>query len=273
MVAAVGTTKVVILARGLGTRMRAKAGEPGLLPEQATAADTGLKAMIPVGRPFLDYMLSAIADAGFADVCVVVGPEHGQVRERYTSEVTPSRIRLHFSVQQRPLGTADAVLAAEEFAGGDSFVVLNSDNYYPVAALELLRPLGEPALVAFERDALVTLSGFPAARAGRFGALEIDDGGYLRRILATPTPAMTAAGAIYASMNCWLFTKEIFAACRAVLPSARGELELPQAVQLALDGGKMRFRALRVRLPVLDMSSRADIAAVADRLKEVEVRL
>src|SRR5687767_10623200 len=111
------TTKAVVLARGLGTRMRALDPSASLDAKAAAVADTGLKAMIPVGRPFLDYVLSALADAGFTDVCLVIGSEHSAVREHYEVESKPSRIRLNFAIQERPLGTADAVLAAEQFAG------------------------------------------------------------------------------------------------------------------------------------------------------------
>src|SRR5688500_18497011 len=62
-------TKAVILARVLGTRMRAPDGAAALAADQAAAADTGVKAMIPVGRPFLDYVLSGLADAGFTRGC------------------------------------------------------------------------------------------------------------------------------------------------------------------------------------------------------------
>jgi dTDP-glucose pyrophosphorylase len=55
-----------------------------------------------------------------------------------------------------------------------------------------------------------------------------------------------------------------------VPPSVRGELELPQAVQRAIDAG-MRMEVIRVRGAVLDMSSRADIASVAERLHDVHV--
>ncbi len=58
------STKAVILARGLGTRMRRDDAGAELSAEQASLADSGMKAMIPVGRPFLDYVLSGLADAG-----------------------------------------------------------------------------------------------------------------------------------------------------------------------------------------------------------------
>src|SRR2546422_8404795 len=60
-------TKAVILARGLGTRMRRSDPTAVLDARQAAVAETGVKAMIPVGRPFLDYSLSALADAGYRD--------------------------------------------------------------------------------------------------------------------------------------------------------------------------------------------------------------
>ncbi|HUQ46661.1 MAG TPA: sugar phosphate nucleotidyltransferase, partial [Gemmatimonadaceae bacterium] len=163
-------TKAVILARGLGTRMRKADADAELDADQAAAAETGVKAMMPIDRPFLDYVLSALADAGYTRICLVIGPEHTAVREYY-STVPLSRITVETAIQEKPLGTADAVLAAEPFAGGDAFVVLNSDNYYPSSALELLRLTPPPAIVAFSRDALIRDGNVPPDRVTRFGAL------------------------------------------------------------------------------------------------------
>lgn len=274
MSAAHRTTKAVILARGLGTRMRADNPGTPLDADQARVAETGVKAMIPIGRPFLDYVLSSLADAGFTDVCLVIGPEHAQIRDHYGRDHRPTRIRVHFAEQPHPLGTADAVLAAEKFTDGGTFVVLNSDNYYPPSVLAELGRLREPALVAFARSALMELGNISAERVKRFGALDIDAGGYLRRILASPDQSMLRQGGeIYGSLNCWLFDNGIFAACRNVPLSPRKELELPRAVQLAIDHHGMKMKAIRVRAPVLDLSSRADIAVVEERLRDVEVTL
>jgi glucose-1-phosphate thymidylyltransferase len=166
------------------------------------------------------------------------------------------------------------VLSAEEFAGDDTFVVLNSDNFYPAAALDALHMMAEPAIVGFDRDVLVRLGNVPRERTARFGALDIDAEGYLRRILVSPNEAMLESrDPIYSSMNCFLFTNEIFTACREVPLSVRGEYELPQAVHYAIDSSTMRFKVVRISAPVLDMSSRADIARVAEHLKELRVSL
>jgi glucose-1-phosphate thymidylyltransferase len=73
-------------------------------------------------------------------------------------------------------------------------------------------------------------------------------------------------------MNCWRFDREIFAACREVPRSVRGEFELPEAVGLAVSRG-VPFAAFPASGAVLDLSHRADIAGVERRLAGVEPRL
>lgn len=266
--------KAVILARGLGTRMRRPDGSAALDPAQAAAADGGVKGMIPIGRPFLDYVLSALADAGYREACLVIGPEHGAVREHYARDGDARRMRVRFAVQAAPLGTADAVLAAEEFVGGDPFLVINSDNYYPAAVLAALREHGAPALAGFDADALGRGGNVTPERIASFALLDVAPDGTLRRIVEKPDEATrrSLGAASLVSMNCWLFTPDIFGACRRVVPSARGELELPHAVQSLIDEHGMRFAVLPMHAPVLDLSSRADVAAVAARLAHVEAR-
>jgi dTDP-glucose pyrophosphorylase len=270
------TVKAVILARGLGTRMRRLEKDFAQLdPRQARVADTGLKAMIPVGRPFLDFVLSGLADAGYQEVCLVIGPEHGVLREYYQRTCVPRRLRISYAIQERPLGTADAVAAAESFVAGCCFLVLNSDNYYPTSACRDLRLFGAPALAAFERESLIREGNISADRIRQFAVVTATPDGFLEHIVEKPdATALRALGPeVYVSMNCWVFGPAIFRACAAIEPSPRGELELTDAVQYAITRLGARFRVLNFRAGVLDLSSRSDIAAVTERLKGVEVNL
>ena len=267
------TRSAVILARGLGTRMRRNDPGVALAEDQEAAADQGMKGMIPIGRPFLDYVLSALADAGYERVCLVIGPEHQAVVAHYTVASPPKRIAIDFATQEKPLGTADAVLAAEEFCGSESFVVLNSDNYYPAEALAALRAAKPPAIAGFARSALIADGNVSPERVTRFGALTIDEADCLVRIVPRPGDAFEPDAEVYASMNCWLFDQWIFDACRQVPLSPRNELELPRAVQLAIDTMGMRFSVLRLHSAVLDMSTRGDVSSVEAKLKRVNVRL
>jgi dTDP-glucose pyrophosphorylase len=268
--------KAVILARGLGTRMRRIQDDAGNLnPQQARMADSGLKAMIPVGRPFLDYVLSGLADAGCREVCLVIGPEHGILREYYERTCVPARLKVSFAIQDQPLGTADALAAAEVFAAGDRFLMLNSDNYYPISACRELRMLGRPAIAAFERHSLARDGNISPDRIRQFAVVTTNPDGTLARIIEKPDEAtLRQMGTdVFVSMNCWCFGPLIFRACAAIGPSPRGEFELTDAVQFAISRLKERFQVLTFHAGVLDLSSRSDIAAVADRLKGIEVHL
>ena len=268
------TTRAVVLARGLGTRMRAEDPHAPLTPEQRRAADAGLKPMIPVnGRPFLDFVLSSLADAGISDVALVVAPEHEPLRRHYRNESPPSRISIAFVVQPQPLGTANAVLASEAWTSGAPFLTVNADNLYPARALSDLARLDEPGLPAFDRDDLVSSGNFPADRVRAFAEIQVDAAGYLAGIVEKPSREALArsGGPALVSMNCWRFDSRIFSACGDVPRSARGEFELPEAVALAMDRG-VRFRALRASGPVLDLSRRADAVDVARRLSGVVAR-
>lgn len=267
--------KAVILARGLGTRMRKADGEAQMTAEQEAVAATGVKAMIPIDRPFLDYVMHDLAEAGFTRVCLVIGPEHQQVRDYYGQKLQPKRLKIEFAIQEKALGTGDAVKSAAAFAGDDHVLVINSDNYYPADCLRRLRQLDGPGLAGFEREALLAGSNIPADRISKFSVIQADARDFMTRIIEKPDPATLAAmpEPVLVSMNCWRFSPNIFTACRAIKPSPRGEYEITDAVQYTIDQMGEKYNVLSVQAAVLDLSSRGDIAAVTDILKGRPVHL
>ena len=269
----------VVLARGAGRRMR-EPGKADLTPEQAAAATAGRKVMMPIGsgveaRPFLDYVLASLADVGCDRIVVVIAPDQHDVRDRYERTVQPSRFELVFAEQIEASGTAHAVLAAERAVGGAAaFLVVNADNVYPRTALAALTILDGPGLPAFSPASLVATSNISADRIAAFALIDVDEAGLLRRIIEKPDPSIVAArgAAALVSMNAWRFDDRMFAACRDVARSARGEYELPEAVGLALSRG-VKFRVTPAQGPVLDLSRQADVAAVSRTLAACEVQL
>ena len=268
--------KLVVLARGLGTRMQASQGEAVLAAEQAKAADAGMKGMMPVagGRPFMDYVLNEAVAAGLCRVCLVIGPEHRAVREYY-GRLAKKRMSVEFAVQEHPRGTGDAVAAAEAFAGNDPFAVINGDNLYPTSAFAALRAAAGPAGAFFRREPLIAGGNIPPERVAKFALVQAGPDGRMVKIVEKPDAAQLAAIGPDAcvSMNCWRFGPEIFEAARRIPLSARGELELTDAVQYAIDVLGVRFDVLRMSAGVLDLSCRTDVAEVGRRLANVEVAL
>lgn len=265
--------KAVILARGLGTRMRRQDTETVLNSEQKAVADLGLKALVPVGRPFLDYVLTALAEAGFREVCLVVAPDHEAIEDYYTRQAPPRRIRLHYVVQPEPRGTADAVAAAEPFVQNSSFLMINSDNYYPVEALRRIREGNGSGVALFEQQTMIQEGNIPPERVRQFAVARIRADGCLEQILEKPDEATlsTLPKPLWISMNCWRFRPCIFEACRRIGPSPRGEYEVTGAVQYTIDHLGERFQTVLIQAPVLDLTCRKDILPVQDRLARVPV--
>jgi len=104
-----------------------------------------------------------------------------------------------------------------------------------------------------------------------FASCVIDAEGFLADIIEKPTDPSSGTCKIV-SMNCWRFGPEIFPACRDVVLSPRGEYELPLAVKLAIKRG-MKLKTIISDSGVLDLSRRSDIAAVTERLRDVQVSL
>jgi dTDP-glucose pyrophosphorylase len=271
-------TLAVVLARGLGSRLRTEDGS-ALGVEQAAAAARGSKGLVPLnGRPLLDYLLHELADSGVTDVVFVVAPDDEAIQQRYEHDAPPTRLQLRYAVQREPRGTADALLAARDAveaacgaprddAQARHFLVCNADNLYPAAAIAELVNADGPGLAAFAADALMADGSIDAERVRQFALLALGPDDVLTELVEKPDPAHPLARAAerWVSMNLWRFTDRIFGACARVAPSARGELELTDAVRLAIADGA-RLRAHRRREPVLDLSHRRDIAGLEMRL-------
>ncbi len=268
--------KAVILAAGLGKRMQQSDEAAPLTADQTEKAASGAKAFMPITaagktttRPFLDYLLSAVADAGYRQVCLVVAPNADAMRDYYAN-LSTTRLSIDFAVQPQPMGTANAVLAAVDFTGQDHFLVINSDNLYPRSTLSSLRNLNGSGLVGFDRQSLSRLGNIPADRVDDFARLQVNASGELIEIVEKPTAGVQDA---LVSMNCWRFGPSIHIACRKIEPSIRGEYEIPDAVTFTRNQLGESFQVLKASAGVLDLSRRTDIAAVSRYLRDETVNL
>ncbi len=278
--------RLIILAGGASSRMKKSA---------AGAADSELfreatekpKGMIAVGgdrRPFLDYLLSNIADAGYADVAIVVGARDTSIRDYYERDGAAAQfpsLRISYAPQQippgreKPLGTADAVLAALDanprWAGG-SFTVCNGDNLYSVGSLRLLLHDGHRnAMIDYDRAGLR----FSEERIAQFAVLQKDPDGYLLDIVEKPTTAEIASfadrdGRIGVSMNIFRFaTDDILPCLRAVpLHPTRAEKELSAAVRLLARETPRSVFTIPLSEHVIDLTTQSDIPDVRRLLRD-----
>jgi len=229
--------KALILAGGAGTRLR-------------PITHTKAKQLVPVAnKPILFYGLEAIADAGIRQVGIVVGDTAADVMAA-VGDGSDWGVAVTYIPQEAPLGLAHAVLIARGFLGGDDFVMYLGDNLLKQSLKDFVDRFEDDRLRARtptldEGDAIapcaqILLKEVPDPH--RFGVAELAADGSVVRLLEKPVdpPSNLALVGVY------LFDARIHDAVAAIEPSARGELEITDAIQWLVD------RGLRVRTEVLD---------------------
>ena len=177
-------------------------------PDQARAAETGAKAMMPIAGPMRDaagsFVRARSAGRSSTTSCPrsptpatpTSASSSRPITRRWRATTrgagTPRRLRLAFAVQDEPIGTANAVAAAEAWTGDDPFLVINGDNYYAVRTLASLVGRAGAATALYRAETLVARSNIPADRIRAF-ALGVVEDGRLARIVEKPTPEQAAA--------------------------------------------------------------------------------
>jgi glucose-1-phosphate thymidylyltransferase len=205
--------KGLVLSGGKGTRLR-------------PITHTSAKQLVPVAnKPILFYVLENLAEAGIREVGVVVGDTADEIRAA-CGDGSMWGLEITYIPQQAPLGLAHAVKIAENFLAGGPFVMYLGDNLLPGGIRALVEQFEER-----RPEAMILLTVVPDPE--RFGvAILGPDGGVvsLEEKPAQPRSDLALVGV-------YLFSPRIFEAVAAIAPSARGELEITDAIQWLIDSG------------------------------------
>jgi NDP-sugar pyrophosphorylase family protein len=279
---------IIILAAGASSRMKASAA--AILttdPVLSRDVEEKPKAMIGIGerrRPFLDYLLDNVEDAGYHDVVIVVGEGDATIRQYYAVDNGAAQypaLDISYAVQKlpegrsKPLGTADAVLEAlnaKQEWKGKKFTVCNSDNLYSVKALKLLvEDFHDNAMIDYDRSALK----FGYERIEQFAIITKDNEGYLQNIIEKPSAeeikhAADLSGRIGVSMNIFRFSYDDIHPFLENVPMhpVRHEKELPVAVKMMVVHQPQAMFAIPRSEHVPDLTVQSDILEVKSYLKE-----
>ena len=205
--------KGLVLAGGKGSRLR---------PLTAT----GAKQLVPVAnKPVLFYALEQLVEAGIREIGIITGDTAKQVMDavgdgsRFGATVT-------YIPQPQPLGLAHAIITAQDWLQDDPFCMFLGDNFLrsgiaayadrfretPAAAQILLRRVSDPSSV---------------------GVAILDEEGRVSRLVEKPRQPISDLAVI----GVYFFSADVHRITPRLVPSARGELEITDAIQALIDDG------------------------------------
>jgi glucose-1-phosphate thymidylyltransferase len=218
----------LILAGGAGTRLR-------------PITHTSAKQLVPIAnKPILFYVVEQMAAAGIKEIGVVIAPDAtGAEISDALGDGREFGVEVTYVLQDRPLGLAHCVLVARDFLGDDDFVVYLGDNMLQQNLKDLVDRFEARHSHQLELDgddphvpaAQILLAHVDDPR--QFGVAALDANGRVVRLVEKPDdpPSDLALAGVY------IFDARVHDAVRAITPSARGELEITDAIQWLIDNG------------------------------------
>ena len=206
--------KGLVLSGGAGTRLR-------------PITHTSAKQLVPVAnKPVLFYGLEALVEAGITDIGVIIAPETGGEIREAAGDGSQFGAELTYIEQEAPLGLAHALLTAEDFIAGSSFVMYLGDNLLRDGIVELVEEFKSSGP---EASILLTQVDDPSA----YGVAELDGDRVVKLVEKPENPRSDLA-----LVGVYMFSPEIFGAAHSIEPSARGELEITDAIDALIESGK-----------------------------------
>lgn len=207
--------KGVVLSGGTGSRLR---------PITFSMA----KQLVPVAnKPILFYGLEDLAAAGITEVAIIIAPQTGDEIRRTVGNGSRFGLDIEYIVQDEPLGLAHALKTALPFVDGDDVLMYLGDNLVKQGVADVVKD--------FEKDKpncqiLLTKVADPS----QFGVAELGPAGEVERLVEKPSDPRSDL----ALVGVYLFDQTVTEAVNSIEPSARGELEITDAIQYLVTSGR-----------------------------------
>jgi glucose-1-phosphate thymidylyltransferase len=193
---------------------------------------TNAKQLLPIANvPILHRAVMKLVQEGVSDIAVIVGSTAQMVRESL-GDGSDFGASFTFIQQDKPLGLAHCVTIARPFLEDEPFVMYLGDNMFEHGISGILHDFGSSSGGGSQAaQVAVKVVSNPSA----FGIATVDSKGMLVAVEEKPSHPKSNL----ALVGTYVFTPAIHEAIEKIYPSARGELEITDAIQVLIDSGLM----------------------------------
>jgi glucose-1-phosphate thymidylyltransferase len=242
--------KGIILAGGSGTRLY-----PATL-----AINKQLLAIYD--KPMVYYPLSVLMLAGIRDILLISTCEHLPFYQHLLGDGARWGVRLSYTIQDKPIGLADAFILGREFVGRDRVALILGDN------LLYGHGLSDELADAVARKDGATIFAYYVNEPSQYGVVRFDDGGQPVDLVEKPTQFLSN----WAVTGLYFYDNAVLEIAAGLRPSARGELEITDLNRHYLELKKLHVVKLGRGYAWLDTGTHDALLEAAEFVRTIQHR-
>lgn len=242
--------KGIILAGGTGTRLH-----------PMTVAVS--KQLLPVyDKPLIYHPLTTLMQAGVRDILIITTPQDRSAFEALLGDGADWGLSIHYAVQPKPDGLAQAYVIGADFVGSDPSVLILGDNifYGP--------DLNQMMARAFARPLGATVFGYQVTDPGRYGVVSFDADGAAHSLEEKPAKPRSK----WAVTGLYVYDHQVIEIAANLKPSKRGELEITDVNRTYLERGQLQVEKLGRGFAWLDTGTPDSLIDAAHYVRTLEQR-